>query len=638
MLSVGQVDVRAFAMSRACWKESAVMHSLRSAVSRSSIGRCHLALAFLIVALLVPPLIGMACTPPLPNSSQSATATPGPAQAVDSIACFSPATLVASYRATFTPHPVATNTPGSKNHLNYDVPYDVTLRCCLMLDDEGNLTKNCTAHNASGIDKQFLFCGMIDLQRFDDDGSSVRPLPSQMPDVPPSGRGASGAIHSATATPPGTGYVCYCLPANPTPNPTPPPPSSAGMTSYHFGCEVVSVGAMSSVAWSMPGDLPFVPPRSDWKEFYYASDFEVQYVDFIDVTADDDKTFKQDTCESVIGQAGMIDPSTASTGTGQSADISALWSNLLLGFWPAATVSEPFTQTIATIPTAIPTIPFSPVLTPQPIATFSTVTMPTLRPDPTGTPTLRAAVRARGSRPCAPPGFPLAGDAIEVCPAPPNAIPGRVTDRNLFYLASHMGEKESEWPAVSSLFLYGDTGDVRVETTPEPSDEFVMNGGEEEVSILEICDSSVTNACLIVQGKSPGDQMSYVIRYEHPDSGEFLFDQQGTFLSDEVPPELLEVSMAIDPNDYLHMRVVAKDATSQPLSAVLWFTLDNGSSWGTTQLSSGSSPFDDSKEQLFFGSAGPFLVPEDLFAVLVVADVVGNERWFGPLVGPSSSP
>lgn len=347
--------------------------------------------------------------------------------------------------------------------------------------------------------------------------------------------------------------------------------SFSGFTNaYHFGCQLVEIpggaGKMANIDYGSSGAQPgFVGNDAD--------DFSVTYADYILMPPG--ATFDSSGCGACFG----MNKNTSLTG-----ELSAL------GDW------------------YVPIMPFDdPYIRYQPI---------------TGAPPSPVEYRSFADNFAVPSDFPIDVPGLERnVPQPVPAtysIPIYLFD--LYTMEARPGEV---FPAQLSLETTG-APELELETFPAPGEEFEIQGGAEEFGELRI-----TRVGAVEEGAA----VEFEIAVHEPDrdagQGAAYFAQHGSFVHDTVPP--LVTSHAVVPlaQSVLMVEVTASDATSGPLAASLWFSLDGGASWEVEPLASTSNVLeDDALVRTFKGEIGVGGAAQVQYFI-TVQDTVFNQTFFG---------
>jgi len=140
---------------------------------------------------------------------------------------------------------------------------------------------------------------------------------------------------------------------------------------------------------------------------------------------------------------------------------------------------------------------------------------------------------------------------------------------------------------------------------------FMIQGGEQPFGAITIHRAPTTSTSTAAAPDLPeGASVELRVTVHEPDTstetGDAFFAESGTFVQDTQPPEVVSNRVGLDSASLLHVEVEARDETTAPLGASLWFSVDKGLSWNEVGLQSLSDLFVDEKTRTFVGQAGPF--------------------------------
>lgn len=349
-------------------------------------------------------------------------------------------------------------------------------------------------------------------------------------------------------------------------------------TDFHFGCAEVSLVPGESKVLEFASASAYVPPSGVTVK---AQDFLVTYVDVVSLGPTD--TFDGTNCRFGLGeeQGGAV---VAWVGIDDDDDVFALW------FSPQVPFEDPF----------IAVQPSGGVPGPKEYSLFE-------------------------DSPCLPAGFEAAVAQLEPCPDPTGEPPPLSIDLNLFFFQSHMAPPEERFPAVIEVRTEGDVEGVRIETEPAAGESFEIVGGEERFGTLRACDARILDRCQ-APNVPEGQRLTVVVNFADPASGQLLFTEVVTFLSDTEPPRVEEASIVEE-----ELRITAADDTSSPLHAVAWFSTDEGQTWTPRSMDPEPGIEQDLEEERVPSRQFSVPVPEgQVRYFVVVQDTVFNLTFFGP--------
>jgi hypothetical protein len=129
-----------------------------------------------------------------------------------------------------------------------------------------------------------------------------------------------------------------------------------------------------------------------------------------------------------------------------------------------------------------------------------------------------------------------------------------------------------------------------------------------------------------------GGEVDWSIAYVNPeDPAEQLWEQDGNAVQDTVPPLVGSHSVSFDGARNLFVSIAASDATTSPVGANFFYSLDGGAAWQIAPLTPAIDPVSDPHANTFHATV-PVQVAQgqtiDYF--YNVHDGVLNHTWFGP--------
>ena len=422
---------------------------------------------------------------------------------------------------------------------------------------------------------------------------------------------------------------------------------ASSAASIHFGCQLVelqpgeqnhpvpygSVKGYKVVTKNVVG-----PPQEKEVPFnsLKADDFEVSYTDQIDLTSTPKKKFDDASCKPAVGQQNFIDYDTDTIEEG----VRSRWS-----FEEKAFI-DPFVQFQRT-----PLMPRQPcdadgdgIIDLADIqAIFAARNQLAAPGDPRDVDhdglitvndaricTLRTSKQYTlySDPPCLPPGVPATVPDLPVCPAPVGTPPGAKVDLNLFSFYTETSPPGTLFPAVLDVQTDGDAAGLRLETTPPAGEMFNMMGVIDLVGQLRVCASSSLTVCAPPK-VSEGRVLDVTVDVNALDP-DVSFAENGRFIQDTEPPKVLAHSVTFDSGGNLIVDVTAFDATTSPVGADFWFSIDGGVSWDRATLDATTDILlDDLSTRTFTGNLGPLSPGVSIQYFIAVKDVVSNIVYFG---------
>lgn len=403
---------------------------------------------------------------------------------------------------------------------------DVEVRCEVVTNADGTIESKCQFRNTGDDRVRFVFCNMADLIRGEEPDS-------------PADRSTTEACWLETVRNGGDRELA-CTPISESEceglrGSSNPVPCAGEEDSFHLGCREVVLGtddASDEATKTFTSSASYDPTSSTDVR---ARDFEIQYADVWDLT-DSGLSFDKTSCEKLIQQAGYLYPDVTPESAAWVAQHEPLADPYLA--W-----QEPGTRQLASKPSYL---------------TFE-------------------------KTPCAPRGFPVAADGLPRCPDTEGRAPAVSVPLNLFWWRSHSADAEVSFPVRLTLETEGSLEGIRVETTPSIDSAFTIAGGEKRYGRLRLCDAAVEERCLAPPVER-GRRIRVRVVFRDAETGDPLFHEGITFTEDRRPPIVTESGARWEPEGDLSIRLTARDETTAPVFANLWYSVDGGESWRQRQL------------------------------------------------------
>lgn len=384
--------------------------------------------------------------------------------------------------------------------VNMTLPQGVTVKCGLTLLTDARMVARCRFNNTTGNAQHFLYCMMIDLRQ-----GLKAPV-----------AGTSGD-HVRVGQ---SGNVVSCTKQDAT--------GQFSGSSFHFGCEEISLAPNEAKVITLQSASSYVPPPGVSPA---AQDFLVSYADAAVVAPG--VTYNPTNCRLGLGeeQAGFVTFNFAN--------------NFIGAYW-----------VVSQVPFVDPFIGLARKL---------------------GEPAEPKEYSLLDDAPCLPSRFPTEIKELPKCPRR-EAPPPLTVDLNLFYHESHMAELGTRFPAVMDVDVKGDDDGVRLEIDPAPGEPFVIPGGRETFGTLRACAAEARAECRTPRVKE-GSRLDVTVNFRDPATRELLFVQYVTFVGDTAPPILEQIELEDG-----ELRVVATDEVSSPIHAVAWLSHDEGETWRAVEM------------------------------------------------------
>jgi len=231
---------------------------------------------------------------------------------------------------------------------------------------------------------------------------------------------------------------------------------------------------------------------------------------------------------------------------------------------------------------------------------------------------------------CVPTGFAAKVPDLPVCPVRSNPPPPGTVDLNLFTWYTDIQPAGTQMPAVLDVTVTGDPTGLRIETSPQPGVEFNMLGGGDVYGKLRVCSSASLTVCLAPQVPE-GQKIVVTVNITPLDDDDPPVFESGEFVQDTEPPKVLSHTAAFDASNNMIVDLLAKDDTTSPIAAELWFSTDGGVTWSHTPLAATSDILAEPSESMraFHGGAGPFGSGQSVRYFIAVEDDVSNVTYYG---------
>lgn len=430
---------------------------------------------------------------------------------------------------------------------------DIDVNCCLTLNEDATMTESCSFRNNNSHEVRFAYCDMVDLINHPSDQSTVLQYILQ--------------YNSATDT-------LECVPDELV---------SSYASSYHFGCEEITISGNSQTSVDFVVNDVYEPVDGD----VMATDFQVNYADIWDLTGTS-TSFDSASCQGVTGQAGWLVP--------EEDPSAAAW----------AVMDAPFDDPFIRYQDA-DTLHYEEPL----YVLFSDL-------------------------PCAPPNFPITTEGFPRCPRYEGTPPPTEVELNLFWWVSHMDHSGKDYPTYMKIHTEGDMSGIRVQTEPghvtreggKERGTFMIPGGKEVFGSLHLCSTESDTECLppnVEEGRH------VLIRAEFYDAvtDKYLFPETVRFTKDTQPP-IVSSHNVFNDGEYLTLSLVVTDETTSPTFANVWYSVDGGRSWEQEELPPKQNVVNNYElnTRTFTGKIEIGDAEEVLYFV-AVQDAVSNITYFG---------
>jgi hypothetical protein len=342
------------------------------------------------------------------------------------------------------------------------------------------------------------------------------------------------------------------------------------MKSYHFGCKKVDLAGkeMKEVDYGSGTSEDFVGKK--------ASDFMVTYADYIKLPAG--YTYDETSCAACFGANRNLILG------GPMPEIQGDW------YLPKMPFKDPFIVFQDMASQAVPAIPeyeslFSPLSSPSNFPA-NVPQLPHNVPQPVPT------------------SYPL--------------------ELNLMDIYTMSLDSAQTTPAQITLYTDGALSQFSLYTTPSPGVAFNIPGGDGLMGTItasffgDPAESSRATITVVVHAPDIGDSL-----------GASYFTQRGTFINDTQPPVGMDPDVMQTPDDSVRASLSAYDATTTPLTASFWYSMDGGVTWQDHELASTSNVFDDLHTRAFIGTIGGIGSASNLQYFFTVQDEVFNMLFYG---------
>jgi hypothetical protein len=362
--------------------------------------------------------------------------------------------------------------------------------------------------------------------------------------------------------------------------------SDGSDTSYHFGCQLITLKPGETKKVTFKGKSPYEAPP---KMKVTANDFWINYADTVNLDSKQDTVLDEKSCEAIIGQGQFLTPKVE----GLSAN------------WVAKEVSfkDPVLGIQRTTVSAVSNLIYE-----------------------------RLDVV-----PCAPPAVPASTPPEGKCPGPSSRPPPPTKlDLNLYWFDSISSPHES-YRAVLRVRIGGYSRGIRLVTSPAAGTPFMIPGGRRLYGSIVACATTPKNVC-IPPAVPEGTRTTFEVDVLDAKTHGTLFSQFGTFIQDTHPPHVDSVVLTRAAGHAFAVYVRATDATTSPLAATLWYSTNHGATWQPAGLRPTSELLNSSRSRSFTGTFAPAAGAPATYYI-VVADELDNEAWFGPgTTEPTATP
>jgi hypothetical protein len=498
--------------------------------------------------------------------------------------------------------------------------------------DNQSLAFACEFSNAGKEVIRFLFCAMADLtdakkeKLLEDGNREFKPI--------------AGATDYVLKQEGGETGVLKCEKVN---------AKTAPESSVYFGCQLITLqpGAKDQkVSFGRVTSYKLVtqkPGGGDEKQVPFntlkASDFTVVYTDQVNLTTTPKKTFDAKSCAGTQGQGNFIFYDTQSIAEG----VRSQWTFADKSFVDPFVVYQPITPVTQPLDCDTNGDGFIDIADVQAIfAARNALAVPgdPRDPDHDGRVTVNDArictlritkqYASYDTPPCVPTGFPAKVPDLPACPLRANPPPPTTVDLNLFTWYTEIQPSGMLFPATLSVATEGNVSGLRIQTDPPAGAAFDLVGGVEIYGRLSICAASSLTVCLtpqVEEGRELDVTVNVMTDDEDGDNPPFL--QSGHFTQDTAPPIVLSHFANFDSNNNLIVEVTAIDATTSPVHADFWFSIDAGTTWQQVALDPTSDILEQMSTRTFTGSIGPFATGQAIRYFIGVEDMVSNVTFFG---------
>jgi hypothetical protein len=210
-------------------------------------------------------------------------------------------------------------------------------------------------------------------------------------------------------------------------------------------------------------------------------------------------------------------------------------------------------------------------------------------------------------------------------------------DLNLYWFDSVSASADESYPAVLRTTASGRAAGVRLETDPPSGRRFVIHGGRRRFGTIRACAAANKKVC-VPPNVPEGATTRFEIDVLDPTTRRPLFTEFGDFVQDTQPPRVDAVTVRPTAGGGFAATVDAVDATSSPVAANLWCSLDGGASWQVVGLAPTSDILSASHSRTFTGHfGGPDATTVRYY--IVVQDALYNADWYGPgTIGATTIP
>jgi len=185
-------------------------------------------------------------------------------------------------------------------------------------------------------------------------------------------------------------------------------------------------------------------------------------------------------------------------------------------------------------------------------------------------------------------------------------------------------DSTQSWIAQLSIAVTGDAAGATFTTTPAAGSTFTIRGMDEPMGTID-----VTTPAPLAQG----DSSEMVITIHDPDTdssrGDQLFAQKGFFINDTRPPEVTGRAVARVGPDSVSAQVTATDATTEPLAASFWYSINGGVTWDVAGMTSSTDLLNDASTRTFNGGVRGISRNQPLQYFFLVQDEVFNYTYYG---------
>ncbi len=165
------------------------------------------------------------------------------------------------------------------------------------------------------------------------------------------------------------------------------------------------------------------------------------------------------------------------------------------------------------------------------------------------------------------------------------------------------------------------TGGFRTDPAPGVQIPYMIPGGAMPIETMDVLPPDV---CPL-----EGTTVALDITTYDANTGRPIIRQAGKFINDNYPPVGETATHEFRQGGIMHVEVTAHDDTTYPLGAILWYTLDGGAHWRTRPMTPLGEPDQDHQQMAFAVDVTHEGAPQITY-FFTVQDEVLNILWYGP--------